>query len=91
MPNRPLDPTDFPNWANDIGARLRAVERRILNKEELELLQTLDNGNPLGDTLFLDFKGLKATLVGDRFVEVTGGGETIRHHRRRGGRFGASG
>lgn len=75
MPNRPLDPTDFPNWANDIGARLRAVERRILNKEELELLQTLDNGNPLGDTLHIDFKGLKATLVGDRFVEVTGGGK----------------
>lgn len=76
MPSRPQDPNQFPTWANDIAARLRAVERKLLNPDEIELLQTYSKGDPLGDTLNLDFVGgLRATLVGDRYVEVAGGGK----------------
>lgn len=61
---------------NDKDRRLRAVERRFLTLpagEEGNVLQTLEDGTPLGDTRFLDFgAGVTATLVGDDYVLVEG-------------------
>lgn len=74
MPIRPQDPSQFQTFANDISARLRAVERRLLRAAlEQKPLQTYEDGSLLGDTLHLDFtSGLTAVLTDAGYVEVSG-------------------
>lgn len=73
MPERP-NPPNLETWMNDIGRRLRDVERQRLRLPPgADPLQTFENGSPLGDTRFLDFgAGLSARLVGDDYVVVDG-------------------
>lgn len=76
MGERPIDPRDLTEFLNDLSRRLTDVERRQLGGliEALEL-QTLNDGQPLGLTKFIDFAGsASAKLVGERFVRVEGGG-----------------
>lgn len=73
---------DFSAIVDDFVRRLRAVEREgRLNDLDINLLQTFENGQLLGDTRFINFgAGVRATLTGDRYVEVTaagGGGDYL--------------
>lgn len=56
---------------------MRAVEREtraLLGSDDIPL-QTLENGQPLGPTRYLDFgPGLTATLIGKDYVRVDGAG-----------------
>lgn len=70
---------DFSAIVDDFVRRLRAVEREgRLNGFQADLLQTFENGQLLGDTKYINFgAGVRATLTGDRYVEITadaGGG-----------------
>jgi hypothetical protein len=75
VPDRPVPPS-LPVTLNDILARERALERRtlaLLAEQGGIPLQTFEDGQPLGDTRFLNFgAGVRATLTGDGFVTVTG-------------------
>lgn len=57
----------------DILGRLRAVERRRAQDLDENILETFDNGFPLGPTLRLDFGDrLTAVPIGENYVRVNG-------------------
>lgn len=73
MAERTPPSNDFIAQYNDLWRQMREVQRRLLDENAFPLLQTFENGTPLGDTLGINFgAGIRATLTDNKYIEVTG-------------------